>query len=45
MAGNSIPQIEDSNDANKQKESVQKGVARNGGLPFTGKSQKSTFYP
>lgn len=26
MAGNGIPQVEDSNDANKQKESVKKGA-------------------
>jgi len=44
MVGNGMPQIEDPNDANKQKESVKK----RGPYPssdFYGIFQKSAFYP
>jgi hypothetical protein len=44
MAGNGMPQIEDSNDANKQKEAVKKR-GRNRAPTFTGIFQKSAFYP
>lgn len=44
MAGNGIPQVEDSNDANKQKESVKK-KGSNRPPTFTGIFQKSAFYP